>query len=124
MFTWLEQFLRDVRFGLRNLAKSPGFTAIAVLSLALGIMATTAIYSVIHAVVLDPFPYKDVDKLMSVRVWDKVGSMGMVMCSPLPPEVLRNVGRPKSSSLRRRIRVPSITCFQATSGPGSRSNTS
>jgi hypothetical protein len=62
--------LRDLQFGIRQLAKSPGFTLIAVLSLALGIMATTAIYSVIHAVVLDPFPYKDVDNLMSVRVWD------------------------------------------------------
>src|SRR5215510_13747949 len=70
MFTWLVEFLRDIRFGLRNLAKYPGFTAIAVLSLALGIMATTAIYSVIHAVILDPFPYKDVDNLMSVKVWD------------------------------------------------------
>ncbi len=66
----LEQFLGDIRFGLRNLAKNPGFTAIAVLSLALGIMSTTAIYSVVHAVVLEPFPYKDVDNLMSVRVWD------------------------------------------------------
>jgi predicted permease len=66
--TWLEQFLRDVRFGIRNLMKSPGFTATAVISLALGIMATTAIYSVLRAVVLDPFPYKDVDNLMSVRV--------------------------------------------------------
>jgi putative ABC transport system permease protein len=65
---WVDQFLQDVRFGARNLAKSPGFTALAVLSLALGIMATTAIYSVVHAVVLDPFPYKDVDNLMSVRV--------------------------------------------------------
>jgi putative ABC transport system permease protein len=64
----LDQFLQDIRFGARNLAKSPGFTALAVLSLALGIMATTAIYSVVHAVVLDPFPYKDVDNLMSVRV--------------------------------------------------------
>ena len=70
MSTGLEQFLGDLRFGLRNLAKNPGFTAIAVLSLALGIMATTAIYSVVHAVVLEPFPYKDVDNLMSVRVWD------------------------------------------------------
>jgi len=66
----LEQLLRDTRIAVRNLAKSPGFTAIAVLSLALGIMATTAMYSVIRAVVLDPFPYKDVDNLMSVRVWD------------------------------------------------------
>jgi len=70
MFTWLEQFFRDVRFGFRNLRKSPGFTSIAILSLALGIMATTAMYSVLYAVVLDPFPYKDVDNLMSVKVGD------------------------------------------------------
>ncbi len=70
MLTWFTELMRDVRFGVRYLAKSPGFTSIAVLSMALGIMATTAIYSVIHAVVLDPFPYKDVDNLMSVRVWD------------------------------------------------------
>jgi predicted permease len=70
MFSWPAQFLRDIRFGIRHLAKSPGFSLIAILSLALGIMATTAIYSVIHAVILDPFPYKDVDNLMSVKVWD------------------------------------------------------
>ena len=68
MFNWLDQLLRDARYGLRNLARSPGFTATAVISLAMGIMATTAIYSVLRAVVLDPFPYKDVDSLMSVRV--------------------------------------------------------
>jgi len=68
MMNLIEQFGRDVRFGIRGLARTPGFTGLAVLSLALGIMATTAIYSVFHAVVLDPFPYKDVDNLMSVRV--------------------------------------------------------
>jgi len=60
--------LRDLRFAARGLARTPGFTVVAILSLALGIMATTAIYSVVHAVILDPFPYKDVDNLMSVRV--------------------------------------------------------
>lgn len=70
---WLEQFAQDVQFGLRSLTKSPGFTAVAVCSLALGIMATTAMYSVVHAVVFDPFPYKDVDSLMSVKVWDPAG---------------------------------------------------
>ena len=64
----LEQFFRDIKFAVRNLARTPGFTATAVASLAIGIMATTAIYSVLRAVVLDPFPYKDVDNLMSVRV--------------------------------------------------------
>src|SRR6476660_7946758 len=68
MMKWLEQFRRDLQFGARSLAKSPGFTSLAVLYLATGIMATTAIYSVLHAVVLDPFPYKDVDRLTSVRV--------------------------------------------------------
>ena len=68
MFTWIEQTLRDIRFGIRNLAKSPGFTAIAAGSLALGIGASTAMYSVIYAVVLDPFPYKDVDHLMSIQI--------------------------------------------------------
>jgi putative ABC transport system permease protein len=68
--TWFHQSAQDLRFGIRAFARTPGFTTLAVLSLALGIMATTAMYSVIHAVVLDPFPYKDVDALMSVRVWD------------------------------------------------------
>src|SRR5687767_14368891 len=70
MQIWLEQAVRDVRFAGRSLAKQPGFTALAVMSLAIGIMATTAIYSVVRAVVLDPFPYKDVDRLASVRVSD------------------------------------------------------
>ncbi|HEY1302322.1 MAG TPA: ABC transporter permease, partial [Vicinamibacterales bacterium] len=70
MPSWLEQTLRDVRYGARSLLKTPGSSALAILSLATGVMATTVIYSVLHAVVLDPFPYKDVDRLMSVRVMD------------------------------------------------------
>ena len=65
----MQTLWQDLRFGARMLIKQPGLSAMAVLSLALGIMATTAIYSVIHAVILDPFPYKDVDNLMSVKVW-------------------------------------------------------
>jgi hypothetical protein len=68
--TWLERLRQDPRFGARNLARTPAVTGIAVLSLALGIMATTAIYSVIHGVIVDPFPYRDVDRLMSVKVWE------------------------------------------------------
>jgi putative ABC transport system permease protein len=67
-FNWLELTFQDLRFGIRTLARSPGFSLLAILSLALGIMATTAMYSVVHAVILDPFPYKDVDSLMSVQV--------------------------------------------------------
>jgi predicted permease len=73
---WVDEFFHDARFGLRNLAKDPGFAAIAVFSLALGIMATTAIFSVVHGVILDPFPYKDVDSLMSIRVQEPGARFG------------------------------------------------
>ena len=65
MSTFIEDAARDLRFGLRNLRKSPGFALLAAGSLALGIGATTAMYSVIYAVLLDPFPYKDVAHLVS-----------------------------------------------------------
>src|SRR5438034_3084115 len=65
----IQSFFQDSRYGVRILRKSPGFSAIAILSLALGIMAATAMYSVIYGVVLNPFPYRDVDSLMSVKIW-------------------------------------------------------
>ena len=76
LFKLLEQFVRDIRFGLRDLARSRSFTAIAVGSLALGIGGSTAMYSVIYAVILHPFPYKDPDRLMSVSVRGQRGGNG------------------------------------------------
>ncbi len=68
--TWFDQFWRDLRFGARSLARSRAITAIAISSLALGIGGSTAMYSVIYGVILNPFPYKDVDHLVSVQVQD------------------------------------------------------
>jgi putative ABC transport system permease protein len=65
----MNGLLRDARFGLRLLWRSPGFSAIAVIALALGIAANTAIFSVVHATLLAPLPYPNPDQL--VMVWSK-----------------------------------------------------
>jgi MacB-like protein len=61
----------DIRYGLRALRRNPGFTAVAVLSLALGIGATTAMFSLIYAVLLHPFPYDGADRIMNPVVIDQ-----------------------------------------------------
>jgi predicted permease len=65
-FPWLEQFFGDVGFGVRTLRKNPGFAIVAVLTLALGIGANTAIFSVVQGVVLAPLPYPQPDRLAMV----------------------------------------------------------
>src|SRR5688572_33408976 len=60
--------MTDVRYAIRTLVKAPGFAVTAILTLALGIGATTAIFSVVKAVVLEPLPYRDPDRLVVTRL--------------------------------------------------------
>src|SRR3954451_7217610 len=84
---WVRDFAYDLRFSLRSFLRSPLFTAIAVLSFALGIGATTAIYSLVDQVVLHPLPVREPERLVLID-WDggqAAGAFGSYNLMSSPP---------------------------------------
>ncbi|HVF23946.1 MAG TPA: hypothetical protein VM941_12745, partial [Pyrinomonadaceae bacterium] len=78
----MELLFKDIRFGVRGLIKRPGFTVIAVITLALGIGANTAIFSVVNAVLLRPLPFPNPEEL--VIVWEDATYAGFPHNTPAP----------------------------------------
>jgi putative ABC transport system permease protein len=84
--SFFEGLLQDFRYGLRLLGKSPVFTAVSVLTLTLGIGATTAIFSVVDAVLLRPLPYRDPQRLVSI--FEDLSKLGYPRIRVSPPTYL------------------------------------
>lgn len=82
----MDTFLHDIRYGLRTMRKSPGFTAVAVIALALGIGANTAIFSVVNALLLKPLPYKDAERL--VLIWHTYPKLNLDQASVSAPSYI------------------------------------
>jgi MacB-like periplasmic core domain len=86
-------FLNDLRYALRQLWRSPAFAIAAVLSLALGIAAATAVFSVIYSVLVNPYPYKAADRIVKISTQDKGGNLTGVL---LTGSQFEQIGQAKS----------------------------
>jgi putative ABC transport system permease protein len=79
----MDTFLQDLRYGMRTLARQPAFAVTAILTLALGIGGTTAIFSVVNAVVLRPLPFDQPDRIVAVtNVYTRLGTTGVTVSGP------------------------------------------
>lgn len=102
----MESFLHDIRFGLRSMRKSPGFTLVCVLSLALGIGANTTIFTVVNAILFNPLPVHDISRLVEIDTVDSKTLVTQANATKL------GMSHPNCQDYQRQSHVVSgISCF-------------
>jgi predicted permease len=92
----MQSFISDLRYAARELGRRPGFTLTAVLSLALGIGATSSVFSVVYAVLINPFPYAGSERLMEIALKDKAGNFRYTGLNGLQIEQLQKAASVES----------------------------
>jgi hypothetical protein len=95
---WLRDVVDDVRYGWRMLGKNPGFAIVAILSLALGIGATTAVFSVVYGVLVNPYPYVNSDRMVHLLIRDAGGNRRYVNLTGPQLQQLRQASCVESSA--------------------------
>jgi len=101
---WLGDLYEDVRYGMRMLLKNPGFAIVAILSLALGIGATTAVFSVVYGVLMNPYPYANSDRMVHLTVHESRGNPLFI-----------NLNGPQLQQLRQASCVESVAAMDGAS---------
>jgi hypothetical protein len=114
----MDSIIKDIRYGVRGLLKHPGFTAIVVITLALGIGASTAIFSVVDNVLLRRLPYRNAERIIAIQEFNREGKRGQITSANFLDWRAQNTvfehlrtsrfrTRPSASNSRRRMQTSS-----------------
>jgi predicted permease len=115
-FRWIDETRQDLAYSARTLARAPGFTFVSVLTLTLGIGASTAIFSVVHGVLLKSLPYHDADRLVR-GVWTAPAGAAAPAVAPGAPRPIRSGELTQPEVIDARTRVKSLSAVALTGGP-------
>jgi len=106
---WLDDLRQDLRYGVRSATRAPLFTLLAVLTLALGIGATTAIFSVVHGVLLRPLPYREAERLVTVsHFYPSLDNLEAGVSAPGPARITSGSAPGRRRSLPAPPRTTSV----------------